>query len=80
MFSWLFAASIPLTSGFYSELDFNSTLPCDSSGGLFCSMAFPAVPFFLGSLCLSLAMAHLLTTSAAFTVVDLAGAASAACS
>ena len=50
MFSWLFAASIPLTLGFILRLDFQFDFTLRQLWRIVLLYGIPAVPFFLGGL------------------------------
>ena len=58
-FCWLFAASIPLVLGFILRLDFQFDFTLRQLWRIVLLYGIPSVPFFLGGLCLSLAMTHL---------------------
>ncbi len=75
MFSCLFAASIPLTLGFILRLDFQFDFTLRQLWRIVLLYGIPAVPFFLGGLCLSLAMTHFADNISRLYGCDLAGAA-----
>ncbi|MCI0620909.1 MAG: hypothetical protein L0387_04430 [Acidobacteria bacterium] len=72
---WLFAASIPLTLALILRLDFQFDFTLRQLGRILLLYSIPAVPFFLGGLCLSLAMTHLAENVSRLYSFDLAGAA-----
>ena len=74
-FCWLFAASIPLTLGFILRLDFQFDFTLRQLWRIVLLYGIPSVPFFLGGLCLSLAMTHLSDNISRLYSFDLAGAA-----
>jgi hypothetical protein len=74
-FCWLFAASIPLILGFILRLDFQFDFTLRQLWRIVLLYAIPSVPFFLGGLCLSLAMTHLSDNISRLYSFDLAGAA-----
>ncbi|MSO22813.1 MAG: hypothetical protein EXQ58_06070 [Acidobacteria bacterium] len=74
-FCWLFAASIPLILGFILRLDFQFDFTLRQLWRIVLLYGIPSVPFFLGGLCLSLAMTHLSENINRLYSFDLAGAA-----
>jgi len=74
-FCWLFAASIPLILGFILRLDFQFDFTLLQLWRIVLLYGIPSVPFFLGGLCLSLAMTHLSDNISRLYSFDLAGAA-----
>ena len=74
-FCWLFAASIPLILGFILRLDFQFDFTLRQLWRIVLLYGIPSVPFFLGGLCLSLAMTHLSDNISRLYSFDLAGAA-----
>ncbi|HEU0006755.1 MAG TPA: hypothetical protein VFS12_12255 [Terriglobia bacterium] len=74
-FCWLFAASIPLVLGFILRLDFQFDFTLRQLWRIVLLYGIPSVPFFLGGLCLSLAMTHLAENISLLYSFDLAGAA-----
>jgi hypothetical protein len=73
--SWLFAVSIPLALGLILHLDFQLDFTLRQLGRIFLLYSIPAVPFFLGGFCISLAMTHLSANVSRLYGFDLAGAA-----
>jgi hypothetical protein len=73
--SWLFAVSIPLALGLILHLDFQLDFTLRQLGRIFLLYSIPAVPFFLGGFCISLAMTHLSVNVSRLYGFDLAGAA-----
>jgi hypothetical protein len=74
-FCWLFAASIPLILAFILRLDFQFDFTLRQLWRIVLLYGIPSVPFFLGGLCLSLAMTHLSDNISRLYCFDLAGAA-----
>ena len=74
-FCWLFAASIPVVLGFVLKLDFQFDFTLRQLWRIVLLYGIPSVPFFLGGMCLSLAMTHLAEDISRLYSVDLAGAA-----
>lgn len=74
-FCWLFAASIPLILGFILRLDFQFDFTLRQLWRIVLLYGIPSIPFFLGGLCLSLAMTHLAENIGRLYSFDLAGAA-----
>jgi hypothetical protein len=74
-FCWLFAASVPLILGFILRLDFQFDFTSRQLWRIVLLYSIPSVPFFLGGLCLSLAMTHLSGNINRLYSFDLAGAA-----
>lgn len=73
--SWLLAASIPLVLTLILQLDFQLNFTAAQLGRIVLLYAIPAIPFFLGGLCISLAMTHLAKDVSYLYGFDLAGAA-----
>jgi Spermine/spermidine synthase domain len=73
--SWLFAVSIPLALSLILQLDFQLDFTLRQLSRVFLLYAIPAIPFFLGGFCISLAMTHLSANVSRLYGFDLAGAA-----
>ncbi len=74
-FSLLFAASIPIVLCLILELDFELAFSAGMIGRVFLLYAIPAIPFFLGGICISLSMTHLAEDISRLYFFDLVGAA-----
>jgi hypothetical protein len=74
-FCWLFAASIPMILSFILRLDFQFDFTLRQLWRIVLLYGIPSIPFFLGGLCLSLAMTHLSENINRLYSFDLAGAA-----
>ena len=74
LFSFWFAASIPAVLWLILQLDFELSFEPLIILRVFLLYSIPAVPFFLGGVCLSLAMTHLCQEISRVYFFDLAGA------
>ena len=72
---WLFGISIPLVLYSILELDFQLQFSPGMMARVFLFYSIPAIPFFLGGLCISLAMTHLAESINRLYFFDLIGAA-----
>ena len=75
LFSICFAISIPLVLYLILEWDFELLFSPWLAGHILLLYTIPAIPFFLGGLCVSLAMTHLAQNVNRLYFFDLAGAA-----
>lgn len=71
----LFALSIPLVLALILQLDFQLDFSLRQLGRVLLLYGIPAIPFFFGGLCISLAMTHLADHVSRLYAFDLAGAA-----
>jgi predicted membrane-bound spermidine synthase len=74
LFSLGFAASIPIVLWLVLQLDFQLSFEPSMILRVFLLYSVPAVPFFLGGMCLSLAMTHFAQDVSRIYFLDLTGA------
>jgi hypothetical protein len=75
LFAALYALSIPIVLWLVLSLNFEFSFSPAQMGRVFLLYLIPAIPFFLGGLCLSLVMTHLAQNVSRLYFYDLAGAA-----